>query len=179
MAKKKGKFREEVLDIGCGLNPHGTVNIDCLKLPTVDKVVDVNRGLPFKSGSFDEVIMCHTLEHFDDFFFVMGEVWRVLKKGGIARISVPYFRHACAYEPNHKAFFTSYSFDTFEPGHHYNYYSKARFKVLKRKFFFNHLGWLLNPLIEHFDFFKRFYEESLSSLVPAWQIYFELGAIKR
>jgi len=65
---------KEILDIGCGLNPHGTVNIDCIKLPTVDKVVDVNKGLPFKNNRFDEVVCCHTLEHFDDFFYVMNEI---------------------------------------------------------------------------------------------------------
>lgn len=172
-------MKKKILDIGCGLDPKGTVNIDKIKLPTVDKVIDVDKeGLKaFRDNEFDGVIMCHSLEHFENFFKIMEEIHRVTKKNGLVKIYVPYFRHAGAFEPNHKTFFTSYSFDIFEPGHHYNYYSKARFKIIKKIFYFRILNGLMNFLLKS-KTFRRIYEECLSNLIPAWQIYFELKVIK-
>jgi len=45
--------------------------------------------LPFKDNSFDVLIAAEILEHIDD-KAAMGEVSRVLKKGGSALITVPY-----------------------------------------------------------------------------------------
>lgn len=59
-----------------------------------DIVRDITKGLPFDSEKFDEVEIFHTLEHVEsnaDFLFVMNEIWRVLKVGGIVAIAVPYF----------------------------------------------------------------------------------------
>ncbi len=51
--------------------------------------------LPFKSGSFDQVLLLEVLEHIkpSETFSVLQEVYRVLKTGGKFIISVPINEH--------------------------------------------------------------------------------------
>ena len=54
------------------------------------KRVDLNREkLPFKAGSFDCVFCGEVLEHVVDTERLLGEMKRVLRKGGILLITVP------------------------------------------------------------------------------------------
>lgn len=46
-------------------------------------------GLRFESESFDMILCNHVLEHIPDDKAAMGEMYRVLKKGGVAIITVP------------------------------------------------------------------------------------------
>ena len=45
--------------------------------------------LPFKSNSFDIVFCLETLEHVTNISFVLGEISRVLRKGGVLISSIP------------------------------------------------------------------------------------------
>lgn len=70
----------------------GFVNVDLQELPTVDMQADV-RKLPYGDGSVDEIYASHLLEHFSwsETDALLKEWRRILRKGGIAYISVPDF----------------------------------------------------------------------------------------
>ena len=57
--------------------------------------IDIKNPLPFKDEEFDVVHCSHILEHVEDIFFSMDEIWRVLKVGGILKIYVPFWRDIC------------------------------------------------------------------------------------
>src|ERR1700729_1771598 len=86
------------LHIGCGKRfIPGFVHVDIQPARHIDVVADV-RNLDFaESGSVDLVYACHLLEHFGrmEYRAVLSEWLRVLKPGGILRLSVPDFA-ACA-----------------------------------------------------------------------------------
>jgi predicted SAM-dependent methyltransferase len=54
----------------------------------VDLNVDM-RFLPFPDESFDIVYASHVLEHIGDDFRAISELWRILKRGGVAILPVP------------------------------------------------------------------------------------------
>jgi ubiquinone/menaquinone biosynthesis C-methylase UbiE len=122
------------LDIGCGrAKVKGTLGVDRVPLPGVDVVADVERGLPFRDGSVDEIYTSHTLEHVQDFLGVMEELWRVCRPNALVHIWVP---HAtCPYttwiDPTHRRGLTIATFSYFNPAKNYlAYYSRARFDIV-------------------------------------------------
>ena len=86
------------LHLGCGKRfIPGFVHVDILPAPHIDHVADV-RNLAFaQDSSVDLVYACHVLEHFGraEYRAVLAEWLRVLKPGGVLRLSVPDFA-ACA-----------------------------------------------------------------------------------
>lgn len=87
-----------LLNLGCGANYHADwTNVD-LAGPAGVIAHDLRRPLPFPSASFDGVYSSHVLEHLTavDGKRLVGEMWRVLKPGGVARIVVPDLERICA-----------------------------------------------------------------------------------
>lgn len=84
-----------LLHIGCGkTNSPEFINIDARPLAHVHVVTDDITSLPdFSNGTVDMVYMCHILEHIKrkDLKKVLLEMKRVLKIGGVLRLSVPDF----------------------------------------------------------------------------------------
>ncbi|MFI6597854.1 class I SAM-dependent methyltransferase [Nonomuraea sp. NPDC050536] len=110
-----------VLDLGCGGGRHAfevlrrgsdvvAFDMDQAELDNVaamfvamDKAGEVPLGatgqtiqgtaldMPFEDGSFDRVIAAEVLEHIPDDMAAMREIFRVLKPGGTAAITVPSF----------------------------------------------------------------------------------------
>jgi predicted SAM-dependent methyltransferase len=86
------------LHLGCGKRYiPGFVHVDVQPAPHVDHVADVRRLTFAADESADLIYACHVLEHFGRFEYraVLEEWLRVLKPGGILRLSVPDFA-ACA-----------------------------------------------------------------------------------
>lgn len=83
------------LNLGCGANKiKGYVNIDVEDSVKPDLKHDFTKApLPYEDGTVDEVIMFHTIEHISKRFHnaILGEVWRVLKKGAKFYCSFPEF----------------------------------------------------------------------------------------
>lgn len=84
-----------LVHIGCGkINSPEFINIDAQPYSHVHIVTDDISSLPdIKSETVDLVYMCHILEHFKkrEIEKVLKESKRILRKGGILRISVPDF----------------------------------------------------------------------------------------
>jgi predicted SAM-dependent methyltransferase len=91
---------KKVLEIGAGYypKPGATVTLDKTDNGRDDELkLDIIRdfakhGIPFDEDTFDEVRAYDVVEHIElwsEFVFMMNEVWRVLKKGGIFMFTTP------------------------------------------------------------------------------------------
>ena len=80
----------ERLHIGSGPQIlRGWVNIDNVRYPGVDRVLDVTRGLPFRDVRF--IFAEHFIEHLDlhAAMYLLRECRRVLRDDGVLRLSTP------------------------------------------------------------------------------------------
>lgn len=86
------------LHLGCGKRYiPGFVHIDAVDYPHIDHVSTIDH-LPFiQDQSVELIYTCHVLEHFkrNDVERVLREWYRILKPGGVMRISVPDFAKLC------------------------------------------------------------------------------------
>ena len=84
-----------VLEIGVGFRRQADtdVSIDKSAYCKPDIVRDVaKRGIPFADNTFDKVYCFEVIEHidsYDDFIFLLNEIWRVLTPDGIWHFSTP------------------------------------------------------------------------------------------
>jgi len=168
------------LNLGCGKDhKKGWINLDAHKLPGVDIVHDLNKfPYPFKENEFDFVHASMILEHLEDCIKVMEEIHRIMKNKGVLRIHVPFFPSMYSViDPTHKSFFTYLTFDYFTPKHGLNYYSKARFRIKRKKIVFS---WnrFLNLFSFFINLFPVFYSRYLSFIFPSNELFVEMEAIK-
>lgn len=115
---KKGDY---ILDVGCGdgyyLHILSNIGIP-LKLKGTDfdeaglkkakknlgkKIplyqADLMKKLPFKSNTFDKVVMSEVAEHLPDDIKGLKEVFRVMKKGGVFTVTVPNHNYPFFWDP--------------------------------------------------------------------------------
>ena len=168
------------LNLGCGRDiKKGYINLDKSELKDIDIIHDLDKfPYPFEDNAF-EVIYCQDiLEHLSDIIKVMEELHRISKPNAKIIIKTPYFPGMYAItDLTHKNFFNYNSFDIFTKKHSLNFYSKARFKIEKRKIIFS---WnkLLNLLSMPINLFPTFYQRYFSFILPSNGLYFELRVIK-
>ena len=181
----------KILDIGCGKNKYVSKNkkdkvigIDSIKLPRVNIVHNLEKfPWPLKKNEFDLILCSQVLEHLTNTVKTMEEIWRVSKKGAIIKIWVPHFSAPVAFtDPTHKSYFGLSSFEYFTNECELNYYSKARFKILKKKLNFKikKLGFInkiINSMVNYHPF-NYFYEMFCSRIFPIHELYVELQTIK-
>lgn len=166
----------KILDIGCGTNKYKSTNkhtevigLDKVDLPNVDVVHDLNKiPYPFKNNQFDIVIANHVLEHIENFFNVMEEIYRILKPEGILRVLVPHFSSINAYaDPTHVRFFAMKTFKYLSDKHYLSYYHndrKINFNI--RKISFNPENNFISKVVISFaNLHPHFYERYISRLV--------------
>ena len=80
------------VNLGCGYRPmKGWVNVDRARGPEVQVVWNLTEGLPFPDSSCSAVFSEHLIEHVtkEDAARLLRECYRVLKSGGVLRISTP------------------------------------------------------------------------------------------
>lgn len=132
------------LDIGCGRSKlKGTLGVDLVPLPGVDVVADLNRGLPFRDCSVDEIYTAHTLEHVDNLTATMEELWRICKPNALVHIWAPHA--SCPFvtwiDPTHRRGLTIETFSYFNPAtNHLSYYSRARFEIVHARLRLSTIG---------------------------------------
>ena len=86
------------LHLGCGKRHiPGFVHIDAIDYPHVDHVATIDNLSFVGDGTVDLIYNCHVLEHFKrrEVERVLAEWMRVLKPGGVLRVSVPDFEALC------------------------------------------------------------------------------------
>ena len=91
------------LNLGCGAFPKaGFVNLDYRADVGAEVVHDLNKlPLPFDDNSFSYIEADHVLEHVDNPFALIREMYRVVEHGGIIVIRVPHFSRGFSH-PEHK-----------------------------------------------------------------------------
>jgi predicted SAM-dependent methyltransferase len=104
------------LHLGCGtVTPSGWVNSDVRPGAGVDLVADLIKGLPVKDESFDAVVSIHALCELGvwDQVPVLKEIHRVLKPGGVLRLSLPDLDvNIKQYQARNQSHFQLYQWDT-------------------------------------------------------------------
>lgn len=93
---------EKVLDLGCGTAPLedflASITLDLTKCDwpnslhstNVDVEADISKGLPFSDESFDLIILSDVLEHIYTPHFLLREIRRILKPGGLLLGNSPF-----------------------------------------------------------------------------------------
>jgi predicted SAM-dependent methyltransferase len=103
---------EKKLNVGCGLVPlDGWLNVDVFPVSRSILRMNATRRFPFGDGVFDYVFSEHMIEHitYPQGQGMLKECFRVLKPGGIIRISTPDLAFLCAvYQPEKPALLQSY-----------------------------------------------------------------------
>ncbi|HUW55987.1 MAG TPA: methyltransferase domain-containing protein [Planctomycetota bacterium] len=134
-----------VLELGCGTRKTpGRIGVDCVDLPEVDIVADLEAGLDFMpDNSVDEIHAEHVLEHLENFEGMMREICRVLKASGTCRVRVPHFTNPYAYSDyTHKRVFGLYTFHYFVDEAHQlrrkvpSHYTDVRIRILSQRLIF-------------------------------------------
>jgi ubiquinone/menaquinone biosynthesis C-methylase UbiE len=95
-----------------------------------DILADLQEGIPLEDNSVDEIRCHHILEHIETKYKVkvLGELWRVLKPGGILDIEVPNFpSEQSIQDPTHVSFWSSACFKYFIPGQSLHENFKTRY----------------------------------------------------
>ena len=87
------------LHLGCGKRYiPGFIHIDAVDFTHIDHVATIDNLSFITDNSIDTIYNCHVLEHFKrrDIERVLAEWFRVIKPGGVLRISVPDFGKLCS-----------------------------------------------------------------------------------
>lgn len=169
-----------ILNLGCGRKHlEGAVNLDITPDTGPDVVHDLNvRPWPFADASFDEVRMMDVLEHLDDVIATFEELHRVLRPGGVVKISVPHFSCANAFtDPTHRHYFSYFSCDYVTGEHQFSFYTRARFRSRVRSLLFHPT--LVNKVVQRLAARNPAeYERRWAWMFPAWFLYWELEVVK-
>lgn len=148
------------INAGCGTDiREGYVNLDFHEVKGMKKDRDIIHDLnkfpyPFKKNSVDEIMCNGTMEHLLDTDKVMGEFHRILKPGGILKISTSHRQSNRAWlNPTQKHVFQTMTFDYYSKGHIQDYRFDFSFKVVKRKLKFGMhqpWNWIVSPIANKF-----------------------------
>jgi len=129
------------LNLGSGdVQLDGYTNVDVFDWPGVDVIADLREPWPWQDSAVDEVLAVDIIEHLPDKIHTMNEMWRVLRRGGIAQIAVPTTEGSGAFQdPTHVSFWNRRSFLYYESGCPYRerfaraYGIKAAFRTVAEK----------------------------------------------
>jgi len=111
---EKEKELKNKLNIGCGWKKEkGFINIDSAKEVKPDKIVNIEKGLPFPDNYFDYIYSSHALEHINPskWKFALNEIGRVAKDGCILELDLPFDNISCRSNIVHYRGFNWSSFD--------------------------------------------------------------------
>jgi SAM-dependent methyltransferase len=171
-----------ILSVGCGGKPpqNDLIRLDISSEVNPDIVWDLEKTpYPFDDSSFPEIECLDVIEHLPNIPNTLEEFYRILKPGGLLKITTPHFSCANSYiDPTHRWHLSYFSFDYFSERHNLSYYSKARYQIKSRHIQFQG-GRFNRSIVSRFaNKYPHIYEQRWAWIFPAWYIYFELEAIK-
>ena len=141
------------LNIGCGWDKlPGHINIDKAKEVDPDKVVDIEKGLPFKDNTFEKIYSYHCLEHIrpGKWEFVLSEILRVAKHNAILELHLPFDNW---YTSTHFLHYRTFWWFSFRQWHYEykarSYYTKNKVRQLNRFNIFEMVFFSLFPFLKH------------------------------
>ena len=168
------------LNLGSGPRPiPGALNVDVSAEVGADVVHDLDvRPWPLPSDHFERVVAADVLEHVRDLAPVLEELHRVCAPGARVELSTPHFSSRNAYtDPTHRRAFGFHTLDYFIEGHPLAFYSRARFRLVRRSLVFQPR--LVNKLVWRLaNRFPDAYEERWAWIFPAWFVSAELEVVK-
>ena len=179
-----------ILDAGCGVNKHpGAIGIDRNPNTCADVIADLDRfPWPFQDNSFREIRAIHVIEHVADVVRTVEEFHRLLAPGGRVFIVTPHYTDFSSFcDPTHRWHLNSFSLRYFahknggdDDSGGFGYYSRARFREISTRVkllaLWRYLGFEL--LVNHFRWFRRFWEFYLCYLVRGKVIEWHLEVLK-
>jgi SAM-dependent methyltransferase len=145
-----------------------------------DVIWDLNQfPYPFGDSYFSAIDCRDVVEHLEHIPKVMEEFHRILRPGGLLKITTPHFSSANSFiDPTHRWHLSRFSFDYFCAAHDLSYYSTARYREKNGHIQFQG-GRLTRSIVSRLaNRFPRAYEQRFAWMFPAWVLYFELEAIK-
>lgn len=147
------------LNLGCGSDIRiGYLNVDFEMFAGVDKILDLNKlPYPFKENTFSEILMQNILEHLNDPYQIMKEIYRISSKNGTIKIITPHFSSNNAWgDLQHKRGFNT---DTFK-----NSNVSGMFEIISQKITFPIWRFFIIPLAR---LNPQFYERHFAYIFPA------------
>ena len=127
------------LNVGCGARPlDDWINVD--KHPVSDAVVfgDIESGLEYSVGTFDEILLDNVIEHVDDIPKVMREIERLLCVEGEAQLITPHFSSSASWrDPTHKYHLSFFSFDHLAKETTRHYFGVKQLALVSRELSFS------------------------------------------
>ena len=105
------------VNLGCGNRKIvDFINVDIDPECKPDIIADLNKKFPFKDNSIDFVYCSHVIEHIDDIFQFMFEIWRVCKHDAEVHIIAPNFIDwLTSINPAHVRFIRAGYFQIWDP----------------------------------------------------------------
>jgi predicted SAM-dependent methyltransferase len=162
------------INFGCGKDIRKDyINVDMVKFPKVDKIVDLNkRPYPFKTNSSDEIFCSSVLQYVDNPEAVISEFYRILKKGGKLHFDVPHLDTKNVWKDvNSKRGYAYTSFDRFVNNRLYFPGVKVEFRRMKKRLIFGKKYAIWNYLIEPIaNKFHNLYEDTPLRVFPAMKL---------
>lgn len=181
MSQPASVSEARVLDVGCGNRKTGpgVVRLDISTAVNPDVVWDLDQfPYPFESSSFTGIDCMDVIEHISNIPKVIEEFYRLLKPGGILKITTPHYSCSNSYvDPTHRWHLSAFSFDFF-CRHKLYYFSNAKFDLKRRHIQFNGGRFSRSIVSRVANKYPELYEQRLAWLWPAWYLYFELEAVK-
>ena len=182
---------QRILDLGCGRDKlPGAVGMDQNPRSDADIIHDLDRTpWPLAADSFDFVRAQDVLEHVQDFFGVMEEIYRVCRDGAEILVRMPFMSSLhFATDPTHRRAGTSGTFDYFDPTRplgRYTYTS-ARFERVAfhyGRFYPGAVGKLFKladrVLVPYCERHATSYEHYFAYVYPMHDVTYTLRVIKR
>lgn len=172
------------LNLGCGERTEtGYLGLDILLTSATDIICDLNKPLPFASGTVEMVYAKSVLEHLDNLEGLLREIHRVLQPDGKVYVYVPHWTNPFFYSDyTHRRFFGLATFDYFavKGDHVYRQvptYTNFFFHTCQvRLLFFSPFSiihmWmkLWQKVMNRYPRWQLFYEYHLSTFWPCYAI---------
>ncbi|MFH1325764.1 MAG: class I SAM-dependent methyltransferase [archaeon] len=136
MPRKHLKPKFTRLNIGCGnVKKGGFMNIDIAKNVNPDKVVDIEKGLPFPDNTFEHIFSSHALEEVrpEKWEFVLSEISRVARNNCVLELSLNFDNMYQRTRMNHYRTFSWDSFFVCEEGQECSYTTPIILRNLNKR----------------------------------------------